>query len=63
MNIINDIIYNEKTHIVAKFKDYLIYDDNSEFFKRYYKSYESILRLPKYFEYYHTYSKIYPNYT
>ena len=63
INIINDIIYNEKTHIVAKFKDYLIYDDNSEFFKRYYKSYESIIRLPKYFEYYQTYSKIYPNYT
>ena len=63
INIINDIIYNEKTHIVAIFKDYLIYDDNSEFFKRYYKSYESIIRLPKYFEYYQTYSKIYPNYT
>ena len=63
MNIINDIIYNEKTHIVTIFKDYLIYDDNNEFFKRFYKSYESILRLPKYFEYYHSYSKIYPNYT
>ena len=31
-NIINDIIYNAKTHIVSLFKDYLIYDDRREFF-------------------------------
>jgi len=30
----NDIVYNEKSHIVAVFKDYLIYDDTSEFLKR-----------------------------
>ena len=63
VNIINNIIYNEKTHIVAIFKDYLILDDSSEFLKRYYKVYESIIRLPKFYEYYNTYSKIYPNYT
>ena len=33
-SIINNIIYNEKAHIVAKFKDYLIFDDNSEYLKR-----------------------------
>lgn len=32
--IINDIVYNEKSHIVAKFKDFLIFDDCSEFLKR-----------------------------
>lgn len=32
--IINDIVYNEKAHIVATFKDYLILDDASEFLKR-----------------------------
>lgn len=32
--IINEIIYNEKAHIVARFKDYLILDDTSEFLKR-----------------------------
>ena len=63
VNIINNIIYNEKSHIVAIFKDYLILDDTSEFLKRYYKVYESIIRLPKFYEYYNTYSKIYPNYT
>ena len=29
INIINNIIYNEKSKIVATFKDYLILDDNS----------------------------------
>ncbi len=31
---LNDIIYNEKAHVVSVFKDYLIYDDMSEFLKR-----------------------------
>lgn len=61
--IINNIIYNEKTHIVAKFKDYLVIDDFSEFLKRFYKRKESITRLPLYFDYYFIYSKIFPNYT
>ena len=42
VKIVNDIIYNEPTHIVAVFKDYLIYDDLSEFLKRSYKQDESI---------------------
>ena len=61
--IINNIIYNEKTHIVAKFKDFLVIDDLSEFLKRFYKNKESLTRLPLYFDYYHIYSKIFPNYT
>ena len=62
-NIIDNIIYNERSHIVAVFKDRLILDDNGEFLKRYYKYDESYLRLPKFFEYYDLYSKIFPNYT
>jgi hypothetical protein len=61
--IINDIIYNEKSHIVSKFKDNLITDDNSEFLKRFYTTNESAIRLPRFFEYHETYSRIYPNYT
>lgn len=61
--IINDIIYNEKSHIVSLFKDNLIIDDCSEFLKRYYTTDESQLRLPRFFEYHETYSRIYPNYT
>ena len=62
-NIITNIIYNEKSHIVALFKDFLILDDTSEFLKRFYKIREILVRLPKFFDYYETYSKIYPNYT
>ena len=63
INVITDIIYNEKTHTVAKFKDYLILDDLSEFLKRYYTIVESAIRLPRFLEYYDTYSRIFPNYT
>ncbi len=62
-NLINDVIYNEKAHIVAVFKDYLIYDDVSEFLKRIYLLHESKARLPKICEFYESYSKIFPNYT
>lgn len=61
--IVNSIIYNEKTHIVAQFKEFLVIDDFSEFLKRFYTKKESFLRLPLFFEYYQTYSKIFPNYT
>ena len=63
MNIIENIIYNEKSHIVATFKDRLIIDDTGEFLKRFYKKKESEIRLPKFYEYYDLYSKIFPNYT
>ena len=63
VNIIDNIIYNERAHIVAEFKDRLIIDDQGEFLKRYYKFYESLIRLPKFYEYYILYSKIFPNYT
>ena len=63
INIIDNIIYNEKSHIVATFKDRLIIDDTGEFLKRYYRRKESISRLPKFYEYYDLYSKIFPNYT
>ena len=59
---INDIIYNEKANIVGRFKDFLIYDDTSEFLKRDYKLKEITVRLPKIFTFYSSYSKIFPNY-
>jgi hypothetical protein len=42
VKIINDIIYNEQNHIVSVFKDYLIFDDISEFLKRFYTRTEGI---------------------
>ena len=63
LNIIDNIIYNDKTHIVSLFKDHLISDDKGDFLKRYYNKQEINLRLPKFYEFYELYSKIFPNYT
>ena len=60
--VVTDIVYNENTNLVSVFKDYLIYDDVSEFLKRYYYSEEFDSRLPKIFEFYEKYSKVFPNY-
>ena len=60
--VVNDIVFNEHTHIVSVFKDYLIYDDTNEFLRRYYTAAESSERLPKVFEYYDKYTRIFPNY-
>ena len=62
VKVINEIICNESSHIVAIFKDYLINGDYSEFLQRYYKLYESYNTLPKIFEYYDSCSVIFPNY-
>ena len=61
--IIDNIIFNDKTHLVAKFKDNLIKDDNGEFLRRYYNKTEIIERLKRYLEFYDLYSRIFPNYT
>ena len=60
---IENIIFNEKCHLVALFKDYLIYDDDYEFLKRFYNLKESNKKLILYFSYYDQYSISYPNYT
>ena len=63
IKIINDILYNEKTHYVEQFKEYLIYEDYNEFLKRYYKTSDLNIKLPKILIFYEKYSKIYANYT
>ena len=63
VKIINDILYNEKTHYVEQFKEYLIYEDYNEFLKRYYKAFDINIKLPKILNFYEKYSKIYANYT
>lgn len=60
--MVTDIVYNENTNLVSVFKDYLIYDDVSEFLKRFYGHWESQDRLPKVIEFYDKYSKVFPNY-
>ena len=59
---INNLVFNETCLVVARFKDFLIYDDNTEFLRRYYPPKDSDQRLKKILTFYETYSKIFPNY-
>ena len=59
---INHLLFNEPSQIVARFKDFLIYDDNAEFVRRFYPKEESNPRLNKILIFYEKYSKIFPNY-
>lgn len=58
----NYLLCNEKCRIVAIFKDYLVLDDNTEFLRRFYLKDEAKTRLNNIFNFYETYSKIFPNY-
>ena len=60
--VIDQIIHNESTHVVAEFKEYLIKGDTSEFLMQYYKKKEIYNLLPKIFECYISCSVIFPNY-
>ena len=62
IKIINDIIYDEKKHIVSVFKNYLLWDETSDFLKRFYYKSESIKRLPKISHYYEKYTLFPPVY-
>ena len=62
IKVIDEIIHNESTHVVAEFKDYLIKGDNSEFLMQYYPKRETYNLLPKIFECYISCSVIFPNY-
>lgn len=48
----SDIMYNEPRQIVSIFKDYLIFDDFSEYMKRAYRGAEVKAKLPRMAEYY-----------
>jgi len=52
VEIINKILFNEPSHIVALFKEYLIYDDCNEFLHRLYKNAEIPERMDLIVEYY-----------
>ena len=63
LNVIDNIIFNERSHIVSTFKDYLILDDEFEFLKRYYNSKESKIRLKNFLNYYAKNKRQIPNYS
>ena len=60
--LINHLIFNEDCQIVARFKDFLIFDDNTEFISRLYPINEANPRLKKILTFYEKYSKVFPNY-
>ena len=60
--IINSIIFDQKNHIVTEFKNYLLWDETSEFLKRFYNLMESLERLPNISQYYETYTLFAPIY-
>jgi len=57
------LMENANTHLVSVFKDYLLYDDMTEFFKEYYDKKDLHLRLKTIYEYYESSSYLFPNYT
>ena len=60
--IINSIIFDHRIHKVAVFKNNLLWDETSEFLKRFYKKKESTERIPKISEYYEKYTLFPPVY-
>ena len=57
--IMENLIFNKDTHQVTTFKDYMIWDYITEFFKRYYLIKESKPRLPKFPSFYKNYLKFF----
>lgn len=61
-NIITSIIFDDRKKIVSIFKNYLLWEETSEFFKRYYSRKESLSRIPKISSYYENYTLFSPIY-
>ena len=59
---INNLIYTENCHIVARFKDFLYYDDDTEFLNKFFPKKEQKKILNKVFNFYSKYCKVFPNY-
>ena len=59
---INNLIYTENCHIVARFKDFLYYDDDTEFLNKFFIKNEQKKILSKIFNFYSKYCKVFPNY-
>ena len=59
---INNLIFNEKCRLVSRFKDYLFYDDDTEFLKISYEKEELQKTLVKVIDFYERYNQVFPNY-
>ena len=59
---INNLLAHERCRIVSRFKDFLFYDDNTEFLHEFCKKKFQPNKLKYIFNFYNSYSRIYPNY-
>ena len=59
---INNLIFNEKCRIVSRFKDFLIYDDDTEFLRLHFEKESLINTLFQVIDFYDKYNKVFPNY-
>ena len=58
----NEIIFDKNKRLVCIFKDYLFWNETSDFLKQYYIGTESIKLLPNMCEYYEEFTLLYPEY-
>ncbi len=61
--MINHLLKSSQMHYISVFKDYLLYDDISEFLNRFYNKDEIMKRIFTITNYYANSSKLYPNYS
>ena len=59
---IDEIIFDNNKRLVSIFKDYLLWNETSDFLKEYYNLSESLKLLPNMCEYYEGFTFIYPEY-
>ena len=59
---INNLLYLSYCHDVAKFKDYLIFDDNTEFLNEFCHKEDLNSRMKYIFNFYSNYIRLFPNY-
>ena len=59
---INEIIFDKRKRLVSVFKDYLLWNETSDFLKEYHLISDSISLIPNMCEYYENYTLLFPEY-
>ena len=59
---INNLIYTENCHIIARYKNFIYYNYNTEFINKFFYKKEKKKILKKVFNFYSKYCKVFPNY-
>ena len=59
LKIINNLLFNVRSHYISKLQDNIIFYNINEYLKRYYMKNEIINRFPKFYIYYHNYFKFF----